>query len=133
VTRYGRVAFLALLALGPVACSSGATSTSSVKAACAALREFDSSRQLADDAAMRRDIRRAEQLAGTSGNEQLADSTSNAADLLHELSSRPRSDALAPQHQALTARLAGNLSFAHAECADAGYPTSVVTGGQSSE
>ena len=82
---------------------------------------------------MRRHLRRAEQLAETSGNEKLADYTSNVADLLHELSSRPRPDALAPEHQALTARLAGNLSFAQAECADAGHPTSVVTGGRSSD
>lgn len=124
VRRYGRVAAFALLAVGVAACSSGSDS-SSARAACAALRNFEDRRQFNDADGMRTQLRRAERLAEESGNDDLAGYIGEAQELMDDLAELPRSEVLQPKYLALIARMNGNLSFAQAECADAGYPTAL--------
>jgi dihydrodipicolinate synthase/N-acetylneuraminate lyase len=118
------IAAFALLAVGVAACSS-TTSNSSARAACTALRDFEQRRDLNDEAGMRTQLRRAERLADESGNDDLAGYISEAAALMDDLAEIPRAEVLQPKYLALIARMNGNLSFAEAECADAGYPTAL--------
>ena len=126
--RYGRAAACALLAVGVAGCS-GTSDGASAKAACSALQKFNLDRQFSDADGMRTQLRRAERLADASGNDDLAGYLGEAQELMDDLEDLPRQEVLRPEYFALMARVNGNLSFAKAECADAGYPTELAANG----
>jgi hypothetical protein len=64
-------------------------------------------------------------LVGESRVRDAAELLGEAMAIMDELEDLPRQDVLRPEYLALMARLHGNLSFAEAECADAGYPTAL--------
>jgi hypothetical protein len=126
VRRFARVAALGLLVLGLGACSGGSgASAAGAKAACRSLAESEDRRDLSDDGGYLEQLRRAERQAAGAGAGDLADHLGAAVELMDDLAAFRRPDGLDPEYLALVARLEGNLSFAEADCAEAGYPTAL--------